>query len=167
MDWTRKVNPVKDPNGLELNLVQTNFSFATNFLNARFNNYLGTLGSSIGQIVLNQFVQAVGQVTGGIDNAGNIIINLFTSIGSGSVAQNSLVHPLGLKANDENSSANNPAYAWIPLVVPSNTVSMSFNFMLQGNGNNDSFQAALNGTNVLSLETILIQTNVSGTRSTY
>ena len=151
----------QDPNGLELNLVQTNFAFATNFLNARFNSYLGALGSSIGQIVLNQVVQAVGQVTGTIDNTGNMIINLFTSIGNVSLVQNSSVRPLGLKANDENNGANNPAYAWIPLTVPSNTVSMSFNFMLQGNGNNDSFQAALNGTNVLSLETILIQTNVT------
>ena len=37
---------------------------------------------------------------------------------------------------------------------------MSFDFMLQGNGNQDSFQAALDGTNILSLETSLIQTNV-------
>ena len=38
---------------------------------------------------------------------------------------------------------------------------MSFDFMLQGNGNQDSFQAAINGTNILSLETVLIQTNVT------
>jgi hypothetical protein len=38
---------------------------------------------------------------------------------------------------------------------------MSFDYMLQGNGNNDSFQVALDGTNILSLETSLIQTNVA------
>jgi len=58
------------------------------------------------------------------------------------------------------STNNTPAYAWIPLNVPSNVVSMSFDFMLQGNGNQDSFQVALHGTNILSLETSLIQTNV-------
>jgi hypothetical protein len=38
---------------------------------------------------------------------------------------------------------------------------MSFDFLLQGNGNEDSFQVALHGTNILSLETSLIQTNVT------
>jgi hypothetical protein len=37
---------------------------------------------------------------------------------------------------------------------------MSFDFMLQGNGNQDSFQAALNNQNIFTLETVLIQTNV-------
>ena len=62
---------------------------------------------------------------------------------------------------DSSSGNNNPAYAWIPLFIPSNTISMTFDFMLQGDGASDSFQAALNGTNILSLETILIQTNVT------
>lgn len=66
----------------------------------------------------------------------------------------------GPAPNGGSGSVNTPAYAWIPITIPSNTVSMSFDFMLQGNGNNDSFQAALNGMNILSLETILIQTNV-------
>lgn len=38
---------------------------------------------------------------------------------------------------------------------------MSFDFMLEGDGCDDSIQAALNGTNVLSLETTLIQTNIT------
>jgi len=37
---------------------------------------------------------------------------------------------------------------------------MSFDFMLQGNGAQDSFAAALDGTNILSLAANLIQTNV-------
>jgi hypothetical protein len=38
---------------------------------------------------------------------------------------------------------------------------MSFDFVLQGDGQQDSFAAALNGTNILSLATSLIQTNVA------
>ena len=38
---------------------------------------------------------------------------------------------------------------------------MSFDFMIQGDGAGDSFDAALNGTNVFSLATSLIQTNVT------
>jgi hypothetical protein len=55
---------------------------------------------------------------------------------------------------------NSPAYVWITLSVPSNAVSMSFDFMLEGDGNQDSFQAALNNQNIFTLETVLIQTNV-------
>jgi uncharacterized repeat protein (TIGR03803 family) len=55
---------------------------------------------------------------------------------------------------------NSPAYVWLTLSVPSNSVAMSFDFMLQGNGNQDSFQAALNNQNIFTLETVLIQTNV-------
>ena len=147
--------------GLELNLAPTNFDFATNYLNARFNSYLGTLKSSIGQIVLNRAGQAVGQVVGAIDYAGNLIVNLFTSIEGGPLIQKGLARPLGGPVPNGGSANNSPAYAWIPLTVPSNTLSMSFNFMLQGEGNDDSFQAALNGTNILSLEAVLIQTNAT------
>ena len=38
---------------------------------------------------------------------------------------------------------------------------MSFDLMLQGDGNQDSFQVALHSTNVLSLEMSLLQTNVT------
>jgi hypothetical protein len=91
-----------------------------------------------------------------------MFVNLSTTGGIGSQIQSGSVHPLGGPVpNGGPSPINTPAYAWIPITVPSNTVSMSFDFMLQGNGNNDSFQAALNGTNILSLETSLIQTNVT------
>ena len=55
---------------------------------------------------------------------------------------------------------NLPAYVWITLSVPSSAVAMSFDFMLEGDGNQDSFQAALNNQNIFTLETVLIQTNV-------
>jgi pimeloyl-ACP methyl ester carboxylesterase len=156
----------QDPNGFELTLAQTNNNFATNFLNQRLWSYIGTIKSSGITWAINSagnvLLQASGLVQGAIDYTGNLIINLFTSIGSGSLILNS-PHPLeGPTPNGGSGGANNsPAYAWIPLFIPSNTISMTFDFMLQGDGASDSFQAALNGTNILSLEIILIQTNVT------
>jgi hypothetical protein len=100
----------------------------------------------------------VGQVTGEIDSTVGMIINLVTG-GGGS--ENIAMKAAGGASPDGTTGANTPAYAWIPLAVPSNTVSMSFDFMLQGNGSNDNFEVALNGTNVLSLATRMIQTNVT------
>jgi len=160
----------QDTVGLELHLVQTNLAFATNFLNARFSSFGTSLvvAHGVGWI-FNGIGQAVGAVSGAIqsvgNNVGNMFVNLRTSLfGSGSsssVTQSGSVRPLGGPVPNGGSANNTPAYAWIPLNVPSNAVSMSFDFMLQGNGNNDSFQAALNGVNILSLETSLIQTNVT------
>ena len=56
---------------------------------------------------------------------------------------------------------HSPVYAWVPLTIPTNTISMSFDFVLQGDGTDYSFSAALNGTNVFSLALDLIQTNVT------
>ncbi len=140
--------------------MQTNFNFATNFLNARLKSVLGTLAGSEANFAVDHPIQAAGQVTGAIDNVGNWIVNLITSIGNGSLVQSS-AHPLGGPMPNGSSNSNSPAYAWLPLNVPTNVVSMSFDLMLQGDRNNDSFQAALNGTNVLSLETVLIRTNVT------
>jgi pimeloyl-ACP methyl ester carboxylesterase len=69
------------------------------------------------------------------------------------------VHPL----DDPSPStpANSPAYAWLPMTIPTNVTSMSFDFMLQGDGASDSVAAALNGTNVFSMAASLIQTNVT------
>jgi pimeloyl-ACP methyl ester carboxylesterase len=68
------------------------------------------------------------------------------------------IHPLD---NPSPTPSNSPAYAWLPMTIPTNVTSMSFDFMLQGNGANDSVAAALNGTNVFSLAASLIQTNVT------
>lgn len=68
------------------------------------------------------------------------------------------VHPLG---GPSSTPSNSPAYAWLPMTIPSNATSLSFDFMLVGDGAGDSFDAALNGTNVFSLATSLIQTNVT------
>ena len=159
----------QDPSGLELNLTQKDLAFATNFLNGRVANYLSIGISSVrwqaNDSDFNVIGQVLGQVNGQIESAGqnlgNMVLNFFTGIASGSLVQNTVAHPLGRSAPNGTGTGNTPAYAWIPLNVPANAVSMSFDFILQGSGNNDSFQVALNGTNVLSLETSLIQTNVT------
>jgi len=69
--------------------------------------------------------------------------------------------PLGVHPLDDSSSSNSPAYAWLPMTIPTNATSLSFDFMLQGDGAGDSFDVAINGTNVFSLATSLIQTNVT------
>ena len=46
------------------------------------------------------------------------------------------------------------------MTIPTNATSLSFDFMIQGNGAGDSFAAAVNGTNVFSLPLNLLQTNV-------
>jgi len=68
------------------------------------------------------------------------------------------VHPLD---NPSPTSSNSPAYAWLPMTIPTNATSLSFDFMLQGDEAGDSFDVALNGTNIFSLATSLIQTNVT------
>ena len=83
-------------------------------------------------------------------------------------------HPLNLQApliafkansptpnGSSSAPSNSPAYAWLPLTIPTDATAMSFDFMLQGDGAGDSFEAALNDTNVFSLATSLIQTNVT------
>ena len=71
-------------------------------------------------------------------------------------------HALGVTPTDTGNTTNIPAYAWIALTIPANAwialtipanaVSMSFNYNnIQGDWNNDSLAAAINGTNVLSL----------------
>ena len=157
-------NPVGS--GYELDLVPTTLSFATNFLNDRLWSVLETATETRDNIGWNFFGDAVGLVFGQINsvgnNVGNMFVNLSTTGGSGSQIQNLKPQPLdGPAPNGGPSPINTPAYAWIPITVPSNAVSMSFDFMLQGNGNQDSFQVALHGTNILSLETSLIQTNVT------
>jgi hypothetical protein len=156
----------QDNNSLELHLVQTNFASASAILNARLANFLGTGISTAENISPLYWAainvgQSLGQVTG-IQSTGGIIINLLTSFGGSTpLLQSPGARPMGGPVPMGGGSGNTPAYAWIPLTIPSNTVSMSFDFMVQGNGNQDSFQVAINGTNILSLETVLIQTNVT------
>lgn len=93
---------------------------------------------------------------GDISSSWAVQFKLRTSKGGGaSPLKSGGVHP----ADADGSSDNVPAYVWAKVTVPSNGVSMSFDFMLEGDGNDDLFAAAVNGTNVLSIETSLLATN--------
>jgi hypothetical protein len=69
----------------------------------------------------------------------------------------SKAHPLD---GPQPTPSNSPAYAWLPMTIPTNATSLSFDFQIQGGGASDSFAAAVNGTNVFSLPLNLLQTNV-------
>lgn len=88
--------------------------------------------------------QASGSVSGQVLSSGlevwDRVIDLRTSGGGGSFTPSS-----------GSNFTNTPAFAWIPLSVPSNAVSVSFDFMLQGDSQSDSFAVSLNGTNILAL----------------
>jgi hypothetical protein len=109
------------------------------------------------QLVNGPTVSASSQITGPAYAAATLIQLFTTSLISG----NRLVRPMGGPVPMGGSAGNSPAYVWIPVTVPSNALTMAFNFMLQGNGNQDSFQVALNTNNLMTVETVLIQTNVT------
>jgi hypothetical protein len=149
---------VQPSSGLESNLATTSWADASNLLSQRFQGYhaaawltgfeaVSTGGLADG-IVIGELAWT------GVAKRVQTTINLMTH--SGSSSPNNLPHPLDLTGG-----TNAPACAWIPVTVPSNAVLMSFDFVLQGDGQQDSFAAALDGTNILSLATSLIQTNVT------
>jgi pimeloyl-ACP methyl ester carboxylesterase len=160
----------------DLDLATTSFSSASQLLNTRLKNMLNPIYYSLVQAAPGP-LQAAGQINAGIQDtltqdpyafttglpeAWGINVNLATSSSSSGSSPTPQIkaQPLGLTPNDASSSTNVPAFVWIPLAVPSNAVSMSFDFIFQGDGASDSFAVALNGTNVFSLETSLIQTSV-------
>jgi pimeloyl-ACP methyl ester carboxylesterase len=154
------------------NLVQITSDQANQYLNARPQNLISQVGvnlvSSTDNILANNSnqqiqlvngptVSASSQITGPAYAAATLIQLFTTSLISG----NRLVRPMGGPVPMGGSAGNSPAYVWIPVTVPSNALTMAFNFMLQGNGNQDSFQVALNTNNLMTVETVLIQTNVT------
>ncbi len=62
-----------------------------------------------------------------------------------------------LTATSDTNAAN---AAWIPLDVPLGAQTMRFDFMLEGDGVEDHFAAALNGTNVFAVAISQVQTGV-------
>ncbi len=54
---------------------------------------------------------------------------------------------------------NTPAYVWLPVQVPSNAVSLVFDFTVNGDGASDRVVAGINDTNLFSLATQFITTN--------
>jgi hypothetical protein len=150
--------------GSEWNLTATNWNYGTNFLNQRFQEYRGGLVNAVNNQVPG-LVTASGSVNGQIVSPlaafDSVILYLANSNSVSSQTSQLKVRPLGLSANDENSGANVPAYAWMPLVVPANAVSLSFDYTIQGDWQSDSLAVAFNGTNVLLIAGDVIQTNVT------
>jgi hypothetical protein len=135
----------------------------TNFVNQRLQGYRGGLVNAVnnqvpGLVTANGSVN--GQIVGALPAFDAFILSFFTSSANNSPAPQFKAHPLGQPADNQNS-ANVPAYAWMQLAVPTNAVSMSFDYIIQGDWQSDSLAAAFNGTNVLLIAGDTIQTNVT------
>jgi uncharacterized repeat protein (TIGR03803 family) len=128
------------------NLVRINSDQANQYLNARPQNLISRVGanlvSSSADILANNnnqvqvqlldgpAVSASSQITGPAYAFATLVKLFTTSLING----NGPIRPMG------GSPTNSPAYVWIPVTVPSNALTMAFNFMLQGDGNQDSFR---------------------------
>jgi hypothetical protein len=155
-------NSVYVQSGSKWNLTATNWNYGTNLLAARFQEYRNSLAYAItGETPSSAAVNGNGSgeyVTGVLPAFNNFIMSLLTT--PANTSPQFKAHPLGATPNDAGSNTNIPAYAWIPLTIPSNAVSMSFDYIIQGGWQSDSLAAAFNGTNVLSLPGSQIETNI-------
>jgi hypothetical protein len=139
-------------------------NFGTSLLAARFQAYRNGLfyslmGETLDQATVNG--NGSGQnVVGALPAWDNFMLSIFTTPANASPAPQFRAHPLGATPNDAGGNTNIPAYAWMSLAVPANAVSMSFDYIIQGDWQSDSLAAAFNGTNVLSLPGSQIETNV-------
>jgi pimeloyl-ACP methyl ester carboxylesterase len=153
-------------NASQWDLTVANWNYGTNLLAARFQAYRNGLfysltGETLDQAAVNG--NGNGQnLVGALAGWQSFVFSIFTTpANTSSPAPQIKVHPLGLTANDASSSNTNiPAYAWMPLVVPANAVSLSFDYTIQGDWQSDSLAAAFNGTNVLALPGSQIETNI-------
>jgi len=159
------------------NLVQITSDQANQYLNARPQNLISTVGvnlvSSSANILANNNNQQVQLLNGPDVSASSQITGPYSALETAFATEielvttsaiNGLVRPMGgpvPQVPQGGSALNSPAYVWIPVTVPSNAVTMVFNFMLQGAGEQDSFQVALNSNNLMTVETVLIQTNIA------
>ena len=155
------------------NLVQITSDQANQYLNARPQNLISQVGanlvSSSANILANNNNQQVQLLNGPTVSASSLITGPYNAFETAFATEvklvttsliNGLVRPMGGPVPMGGSAGNSPAYVWIPVTVPSNALTMAFNFMLQGDGKQDSFQVALNTNNLMTVETVLIQTNV-------
>jgi hypothetical protein len=153
--------------GSQWDLTATNWNYGTNLLAARYQEYRNSLAYALtgetpnsvaanGNVSAQYSPDALSAVKYAYDS---IIMQLLTKPENNSSVQRTQIRQLGLSANDESDSANIPAYAWIPLVVPENATTLSFDYTIQGDWQSDSLAAAFNGTNVLSLPGSQIATN--------
>ena len=144
-----------------LDLTTTDMVSGARLLDSRFRKEAGWLGIATAGTLAQTVVQVSGQVSGGL---GSFFFPMPTALFMRlqTVPHGSLFAPGGLSSSSPKDSGgtNAPACAWIPLAVPSNAVSMSFEFVVEGDGQDDSFAVALGGSNLLSLALSLVQTNV-------
>jgi PKD repeat protein len=87
-------------------------------------------------------------------DGGSSVIRFTPISGGQSPFQNSLISVTDVSDADTNAVGG----AWIPLEVPANAVFVSFDFQLEGDPGQDSFVAALAGTNVFSTVASLVGT---------
>jgi hypothetical protein len=122
-------------------LTAKDWNFGTSWVNARFQEYRSGIITSVnnevpGLVTANGLVN--GQIVGALPAFDAFILSFFTT-----------------------SIAHDPAYAWMQLAVPTNAVSMSFDYIIRGDWADDSLAAAFNGTNVLLIAGSEIQTNIT------
>jgi len=153
--------------GSEWHLSVTNWDYGTNLLNARFQAYRNSLayaitGKTPGSVAVNGHGFAEYYTTGLVGPVDRVFDNLVLWLMTtpANISQQIQAHMLSLGPNAATSITNVPAYAWIPLAVPTNAISISFDYKIQGDWKSDSLAAAFNGTNVLSLPGSQIGTNV-------
>ena len=143
------------------NLIQTNWNDATLYLQSRASRYSASLTGAAREEAMYKTISGIaasGQVEANMVDGDyrNTLLRLVTSETASQTPQ-----LVGIRAfaSSSGSNTNTPAYAWISVSIPTNAISMSFDFKLLGDGASDTFVAALNGTNVFSLAANLIQTN--------
>jgi very-short-patch-repair endonuclease/pimeloyl-ACP methyl ester carboxylesterase len=147
--------------GSQWDLVPRTWNYGTNFLNSRFQDYQTEFAVALADLpgdTLDASGYVLGQAIQGLENIDWQFV-FQTSPGNSGSSQVK-VHPLGEPANNE-SNTNIPAYAWMQLIVPTNAISMSFDYIIQGDWQSDSLAAAFNGTNVLFVPGDEIQTNAT------
>lgn len=148
----------------EWNLVEQDYDDANASLTQRFQKYLDTLAFALTHRTPDS-VAANGEVTGemlatGPLNAFNTFILQLLTGGSSSPAPMRGPIVMGAGGDGGGADTNVGAYAWLPLDIPSDAVTMSFDLKIQGDWKDDSLAAALNGTNVLLLAGSLLETNL-------
>jgi len=127
------------------------------------------LGYNVVQSVKDGIVQVNGAIQTAVDYVGTdaLVVGPIGAFGlqfklrarAGNISN--ALKPGGQKAGAGGEPIpNEPAYMWGRLNVPVDATDMSFDFMLEGEGSSDLFAAAINGTNLFSLETGLIETNI-------
>lgn len=148
-------------NGSLWNLAELDYAAGSNYLAGRFEKYRDAVkyavtNKSPSAIAANGIV--FGFVLLGLTFDG-FVLYLQTSAASPQVSefprQGSHGHDGGAGGNGSTG-----ACAWLRLPIPADGVSISFDFKVDGDWQDDSLAAALNGTNLLLLAASQVETNI-------